>query len=93
MKPAVFRSKSSVLLVRKFHTLESCTHKEVDTRIMAHTSDDVVHSHRKFPLLTVDTDILILVISATTRLVIDELWVAFSLGQHFRYLAAHQIAS
>ncbi len=76
MKPAALRSKSSVLLVSKFHTLESCTHKEADTRIMAHTADAVVHSHRKCLLLTVDTYI----ISATTRLLIDELWAAFSFG-------------
>ncbi len=78
-------------MVSKFHTLESCTH--TDTRIIVHTADAIVHSHIKFLLPTVDTDIFILVISATTRPLIDELWVAFSLGQHFRYLAAHQIAS
>jgi len=41
---------------------------------------------------TVDSDVLVLGISAVQHLNIDELWIAFSSGKYFRYLPAHEMA-
>ena len=41
---------------------------------------------------TVDTDVLVLAVTASQRLDITELWVTFGTGKSFRYLAAHEMA-
>jgi len=37
--------------------------------------------------------IVVLAVAAVAKIEIQELWVAFGTGQHFRYVAAHEIAS
>ena len=39
----------------------------------------------------IDTDIVVLAITAAQRLNISELWVAFGVGKSFRFLAAHKL--
>ena len=41
---------------------------------------------------TVDIDIVVLAISHVQNIPVDELWIAFEVGKHYRYIAAHQIA-
>ena len=41
---------------------------------------------------TVDTDVVILAVTAAERLDIDELWVEFAAGKNFTFFAAHEIA-
>ena len=40
-----------------------------------------------------DTDTVVLAISVVEEIKVAELWVAFGTGKHFRYTAAHAIAS
>ena len=40
-----------------------------------------------------DSDIVVLAISVVEEIKVEELWVAFGTGKHFRYIAAHAIAS
>ena len=40
---------------------------------------------------TVDTDVIVLAVTATGRLDIEELWVAYGTGKKIRFLAAHEI--
>ena len=40
-----------------------------------------------------DTDVVVLAISVVEEIKVEELWVAFGTGKHFRYIAAHAIAS
>ena len=43
-------------------------------------------------ICTVDTDVLVLAVTAAERLKILELWVSFGSGKNFRHLAAHEMA-
>ena len=47
--------------------------------------------HKK-TIRTADTDV-VLAICAVEEIKVEELWVAFGTGKHFRYTAAHVIAS
>ena len=47
---------------------------------------------RRIPLRTVDTDVVILSVAATSRHPSHEVWVAMGTEKDVRYIAAHQIA-
>lgn len=72
--------------------LEPCTHEEADTRIMLHVKDSAVCGNQKIMIRTIDTDVVVLAISIFHIIPINELWMAFGTGKHFRYLAVHDIA-
>lgn len=72
--------------------LSPCSHEEADTRILLHLEDAVNKGHTKISIRTVDTDVLVLAVTAAERLQIHELWVCFGSGKSFRHLAAHEIA-
>ena len=61
--------------------------------MMLHLADAVHDGFQKILLRTVDTDVVVLAMAATTKLKIKELWVAFGTGKHFRYIPAHEIAA
>ena len=42
-------------------------------------------------LHTVDTDVVVLLVAAATKLDIPEIWVAFGTGKNFRYIPVHEI--
>ena len=42
---------------------------------------------------TIDTDVVVLAVSKMQDIDVDELWIAFGTGKHFRYLATHDIAA
>ena len=44
-------------------------------------------------LRTVDTDIVVVAIAFFHELPLSELWVAFGVGKHLRYVPVHVIAS
>ena len=48
---------------------------------------------KKILVRTVDTDVVVLAIALERKLELDELWVAFGVGKHMRYLPIHKIAS
>lgn len=72
--------------------LAPCSHEEADTRMLLHVEDAVRQGYRKVSIRTVDTDVVVLAVTAAGRLDIDELWVAFGTGKNFRFLAAHEMA-
>ena len=72
--------------------LAPCTHEEANTRMLLHMEDAVKQGYTKVSVRTVDTDVVVLAVTAAQRLNIDELWVAFATGRSFRFLAAHEIA-
>ena len=47
---------------------------------------DAVNVGYKVILRTVDTDVVILAVAAIVEIDIQELWVAFGTGRHFRYM-------
>ena len=60
--------------------------------MLLHLQDAVKEGYTKAVVRTVDTDVLVLAVTAAQRLNITELWVAFGTGKSFRYLAAHEMA-
>ena len=48
---------------------------------------------KKVIIRIADTDVVVLAISVIEEIKVEELWVAFEAGKHFRYTAAHAIAS
>ena len=76
---------------REVSGLAPCSHEEADTRIILH--HPVKQGCTKILIRTVDTDVLVLAVTAAQRLDIAELWVAFGVGRNFRYLLAHQMAN
>ena len=73
--------------------LAPCSHEEADTRMILHLADAVYQGFQKILLRTVDTDVVILAVAAVAKIEVQEVWIAFGTGQHFRYIAAHEIAS
>ena len=72
--------------------LAPCTQEEADTRIFLHVSDAANHGYAKVMIRTVDSDVLVLAITAVQQLSVDEIWVALASGKSFRYLPAHEMA-
>ena len=72
--------------------LAPCTHEEADTRMLLHVEDAMKQGYTKVSIRTVDTDVVVLAVTAAERLSIDQLWVAFGTGKSFRFLAAHEMA-
>jgi len=77
---------------RDISGLAPCTHEEADTRLLLHVKDAVNEGYTNVSIRTVDTDVLVLAVTAAQCLNIAELWVAFGAGKSFRYLAAHEMA-
>ena len=73
--------------------LTSCNHEEADTRIFIHVKHVSARGLKKVLIRTVDTDVVVLVIAYARKLELQELWIAFDVGNHFRYLPIHKITT
>ena len=58
-----------------------------------HAADAAKNSLKKIMLRTVDTDVVVIAVSTFQDVGLSKLWIAFGVGKHFRYIAAHEIAS
>ena len=70
-----------------------CNHEEADTRLILHALHCAKHGHRRILIRSVDTDVVVLSIAAFHALSIDQLWIAFGVKKHYRYIAIHAIAN
>ena len=77
---------------RDLARLARCTHEEADTRIILHLEDGVKGGNDKLSIRSVDTDVVVLAVTAAQRLDVSELWIAFGTRKHFRFLAAPEMA-
>ena len=68
------------------------THEEADIRISLHAADCVKQGQKKILIQTADTDVVVIATSVVEKIKVEELWVAFGTGKHFRYIAANAIA-
>ena len=75
------------------YNVEDCTHKEADTRIILHVHLSSQSGYYRVMIRTTDKDVLTLAVSKMKEIDVDEVWIAFGTGKHFRYLAMHDIAS
>ena len=70
-----------------------CNHEEADSRIIIHVADAIMLGFQKIPVLTVDTDVVVLAVAVLPQLRKAQLWIAFGTGKNFRYLSAHEICA
>ena len=64
--------------------------------MLLHIQDALQQGQKNTLLRTVDTDVLVLAVAFLQQVTEGEhldLWVAFGTGNHFRYTAAHEIAT
>ena len=73
--------------------LTACNHKEADKRIFIHVKHASAKGLKKVLITTVDTDVVVLAIAYAKQLELQELWIAFGIGNHFRYLPIHKITT
>lgn len=74
------------------HIVEPCTHEEADTRVILHTLDASLSGYRRIMIRTNDTDVVVIAVANFQDIPVDEFWIAYGTGKHFRYLAIHTIA-
>ena len=77
--------------VRDVEYLQPCSHEEEDTRILLHVAHCARQGLRKLVIRTVDTDVVVLAIGHSPAFRLDELWVRFGVGTHFRQIAIQEI--
>jgi len=73
--------------------LIACNHEEADTRIVIHVKHASARGLKKVLIRTVDTDVVVLAIAYEQQLELQELFIAFGVGKHFRYLPIHKITT
>ena len=79
--------------LQDMESLQPCSHEEADTRIILHVAHCAKQGYRRIAIRTVDTDIVVLAVGHVQSLDIEELWICFGVGKHYRYIAAHAIAN
>ena len=77
--------------VRDVEYLQPCSREEADTRILLHVAHCARQGLRKLVIRTVDTYVVVLAIGHSPALRLDELWVSFGVGTHFRQIAIQEI--
>ena len=70
-----------------------CNHEEADTRVILHSAHAGQRGFSKIMIRTVDTDVVVLAIANATQINVDELWIAFGVGKHYRYIPIHVSAN
>ena len=65
--------------------LTACNHKEANTRIFIHVNHASARDLKKVLIRPVDTDVVVLAIAYARKIELQELWIAFGVGNHFRY--------
>lgn len=88
----VYTTYGEVVLSSQPTEMMGCSHEEADTRLVLHAYHASQSGYRKILLRTVDTDVVVLAVSRVQDLSVDEIWIAFGTGKHFRYLPIHSIA-
>ena len=92
----VFTLGSVVLCTSEQDTssLEHCNHEEADNRMFLHMKDGLDRQGLHLVLTyTVDTDVVVLAISAIAKLNDLNLSIAFGTGTHFRYLNVNNLTN
>ena len=72
--------------------LSPCDHEEADTRMIFHM-EEILKSASSKILRTVDTDVVVLAVAASTRYDGKDIWINFGTGERKKILSAHQISA
>lgn len=94
-KIIIATSGEKVLYNTEYETarLQPSKHEEADSRMILHLMDAARSGCKMALLRTVDTYLVVLAIAFVNQLTLDEVWIAFGVGDKFRYLPAHDIAA
>ena len=71
--------------------LQPCSHEEADTRILLHVAHCARQGLRKLVIRTANRAVVVLTIGHSPARRLDELWVRFGVGTHFRQIAIQEI--
>ena len=81
---AVFATQGEQVLTNRnrenMNSLMPCTHEEADTRMFVQASDAAEYGYEKITIRTVDSDVLVIAVSAFQDLGISELWISYNKG-------------
>ena len=74
--------------------INPCDHEEADTMMLHHVRDTLLNeSHTKQLICTNYSDVVVLAVCSIAQLQwLKELWLTFSIGPQFLYIASHLIA-
>ena len=78
--------------IMDLESLQDCKHEEADTRILLHVANCAQQGYKRIAIQTIDTDVVVLAVAHFQYLDIEELWINFGFGKHFRKIPAHAIA-
>ena len=72
--------------------LAPCSHEEADSRMMVHVAH-AANTYNNILIRTVDSGVVVLAVYAFAQLTLslNELWVDFGTGKHYRLIPAHNI--
>ena len=73
--------------------LAACNHEETNTNIFIDVKHALARGLKKVLIRKVDTDVVVLAIPYAKQLELQELWIAFGVGNHIRYLPIHKITT
>ena len=74
--------------------LTSCSHEEADSRMMVHVAH-AANTYNNILISRVDSDVVVLAVYAFAQLTssLNEHWVTFGPGKHYRLIPAHKICA
>ena len=79
--------------VREPLGLAPCNHEEADLRVLLHAADCARQGHLNVMIRVNDTDVFMIAIAKFQHLGLNELWLAYGTGKHYRRTAIHSIAT
>ena len=73
--------------------ISPCNQEEVEYRVILHARH-IASTGMKTGMVSIsDTDVVVIAIDMSSQLLLDELWIEFGTGKHFRYIPIHQLAA
>ena len=88
-------TKGSYVILKGSSCQMECTQVEADRRVVVHVQHSLECGYRKIVVQTVDTDVVVILISHFFDLKFQypqlDLWVAFGTGKYFRYKRVNSI--
>ena len=75
----------------KQNLIQLCSQEEADTHLLLHTCDAVLQGQASILMQTVDTNVTVIATSCFDRIGVSELFIAFGVGTHLKYVPIHEI--
>ena len=72
--------------------IQPCSHEEADTRLLLHALHASRNGFKRLLIVTVNTDVVVLVLHHFFSLDLQELWIEIGVGKNRRWLPIHLYA-